>query len=53
MNSVSIVASRRAARSIVYAVSFDTIAGLVAFLMHDCCRGNPEVRAASALANSC
>jgi DNA-binding transcriptional ArsR family regulator len=47
LERAGLVASRREARSIVYAVSFDAVAGLVAFLMHDCCRGHPEVRAAS------
>jgi DNA-binding transcriptional ArsR family regulator len=53
LERAGLVASRREARSIVYAVSFDAVAGLVAFLMHDCCRGHPEVRAASAASVSC
>jgi DNA-binding transcriptional ArsR family regulator len=53
LERAGLVASRREARSIVYAVSFDAVAGLVAFLMHVCCRGHPEVRAASAASVSC
>lgn len=38
-----LVSSRREARSIIYSADFDTLRGLIAFLMKDCCSGRPEI----------
>lgn len=38
-----LIESRRESRSIIYNASFGTLAGLVEFLMRDCCSGHPEV----------
>jgi hypothetical protein len=37
-------------RSIIYRAEFDRMAGLVAFLVDDCCQGRPEVCAPLAAA---
>lgn len=47
-----LVAARRDSRSIVYSAEFDTLSGLIRFLMEDCCSGRPEI-CAPALASSC
>ncbi|MBS0408739.1 MAG: helix-turn-helix transcriptional regulator [Proteobacteria bacterium] len=38
-----LVSSRREGRSIIYAAAFDQMRSLLAFLMEDCCGGNPEI----------
>jgi DNA-binding transcriptional ArsR family regulator len=43
LERAGLVRSRRVARSIVYSADYDGLAGLVEFLMRDCCQGRPEV----------
>ncbi|MGA0601422.1 ArsR/SmtB family transcription factor [Caulobacter sp. KR2-114] len=38
-----LVASRRDGRSIIYSAAYGRMAGLLAFLMDDCCAGEPEI----------
>ena len=38
-----LVTSRRDGRSIIYAAAYDRMAGLLGFLVQDCCRGRAEV----------
>ena len=38
-----LVESRREARSIIYNAAFPALAGLIEFLMQDCCQGHPQV----------
>jgi ArsR family transcriptional regulator len=47
--------SRRESRSIIYTADLPTLAGLIAFLMRDCCQGRPEIcqPAVAALSTSC
>jgi ArsR family transcriptional regulator len=45
-----LIESRRESRSIIYSASYDTLAGLVEFLMRDCCSGHPEICAPAAAA---
>jgi DNA-binding transcriptional ArsR family regulator len=39
-----LISQRRVSRSILYSASYETLAGLVKFLMEDCCAGHPAVR---------
>lgn len=49
-----LVAASREGRTIRYAADFDAMRGLMAFLMEDCCGGNPEICAPlGAIAASC
>jgi DNA-binding transcriptional ArsR family regulator len=48
-----LVASRREARSIIYSAAYDTLGGLIRFLMEDCCSGRPEVCAPILAAPCC
>ena len=43
LERAGLVRSRRDARSIIYTADFEGLAGLVEFLMRDCCQGRPEV----------
>ena len=43
LERAGLVQSRRDARSIIYTADFDGLAGLVEFLMRDCCQGHPDV----------
>ncbi|RVT97682.1 ArsR family transcriptional regulator [Rhodovarius crocodyli] len=43
LEQAGLVQSRREGRSIRYSATFDTLSGLIAFLMRDCCQGHPEV----------
>jgi len=48
LERAGLVHSRREARSIVYSANYEGLAGLVDFLMQDCCQGRPEVCAPAA-----
>lgn len=50
-----LVESRRDGRSIIYSASYPALAGLLEFLMRDCCQGHPEVcnPAVAALSSCC
>jgi DNA-binding transcriptional ArsR family regulator len=41
--AAGLVSSRREGRSIIYAAGYERMRGLLAFLMEDCCGGNPEI----------
>jgi ArsR family transcriptional regulator len=41
--NAGLVTSRRAGRSMIYAVDYGGTRGLLAFLMEDCCRGEPKL----------
>lgn len=43
LERAGLVTARRDGRRILYAVSFARMRNLLAFLMEDCCRGNPEI----------
>lgn len=45
MVAAGLIQSRRRSRQIVYAVDFEAIGALVRFLLEDCCRNDPTVRA--------
>ena len=52
--NAGLVHARREGRSIIYAVDFDRMAGLLQFLARDCCNGRPEICAPlAATVNSC
>ncbi|THD62970.1 metalloregulator ArsR/SmtB family transcription factor [Phenylobacterium sp.] len=41
--AAGLVDSRRDGRSIIYTAGYDRMRELLAFLMEDCCGGNPEI----------
>jgi DNA-binding transcriptional ArsR family regulator len=43
LERAGLIQSRREARSIIYRANYDGLAGLVEFLMRDCCQGRPEI----------
>lgn len=43
LERAGLIQSRRESRSIIYSANFEGLAGLVKFLMRDCCSGHPEV----------
>lgn len=54
LERAGLVQSRRSARSIIYTASYEGLAGLVEFLMRDCCQGHPDVcRPAGRTAAAC
>jgi ArsR family transcriptional regulator, arsenate/arsenite/antimonite-responsive transcriptional repressor len=52
LERAGLIGARRQARSIKYAADYPALAGLLQFLMEDCCAGRPEI-CAPALANPC
>lgn len=52
LERAGLVTARRDARSIIYCASYDSLSGLIRFLMEDCCSGHPEI-CAPALASGC
>jgi ArsR family transcriptional regulator len=55
LSNAGLVRARRDGRSIIYAVNFDQMSGLLLFLTEDCCAGRPEICAplASVAASCC
>jgi ArsR family transcriptional regulator, arsenate/arsenite/antimonite-responsive transcriptional repressor len=53
LERAGLVVQRRESRSVVYSASYDVLAGLVKFLMEDCCLGHPAVRAPLGAADPC
>ena len=43
LTRAGLVRSRRDGRSIIYTAAYDRMRGLLAFLVEDCCQGNPAV----------
>lgn len=43
LSRAGLIDARRRGRTIHYAVDPDTVRGLLAFLMEDCCQGNPSI----------
>jgi DNA-binding transcriptional ArsR family regulator len=52
LEHAGMIAARREARSIIYAADYDTLSGLIRFLMKDCCGGRAEI-CAPVLADPC
>ncbi len=48
LQRAGLVTSERRSRRIVYRADFDGVGALMKFLMEDCCKGHPAVRAALA-----
>jgi DNA-binding transcriptional ArsR family regulator len=44
LDRAGIIAARREARSIFYTVNYDSLRGLIRFLMEDCCGGLAQVK---------
>jgi len=43
LEQAGLIESRRVSRSIIYSAAYPALAGLIGFLMRDCCQGHPEV----------
>jgi len=48
-----IVTRERRARSQTYRINFETLGGLISFLMRDCCQGSVELQACCGLTVGC
>lgn len=53
LERAGLVNQQRASRSILYSAAYDALAGLVRFLMEDCCAGHPEICAPAAAVAAC
>ena len=43
LSAAGLVGSRRDGRSIIYRADYEAMSELLAFLMEDCCAGNPQI----------
>ncbi|MES2033343.1 MAG: helix-turn-helix transcriptional regulator, partial [Pseudomonadota bacterium] len=43
LNQAGLVRSRRDGRQIIYTADYEAMSGLLAFLMEDCCAGEPAI----------
>jgi len=48
-----LIAAQRQSRSIIYTAHYESLGGLVRFLMEDCCSGHPEICAPAAEVVAC
>ena len=53
LEHAGLIESRRDGRSIIYSATYPALAGLVEFLMRDCCQGHPEVCQPAVTALTC
>jgi DNA-binding transcriptional ArsR family regulator len=54
LEQAGLVKSRREHRSIIYTANYESLSGLIGFLMKDCCQGRPEICIpASLVADAC
>lgn len=53
LSRAGLIASRREGRSILYAADYAAMGGLLAFLMEDCCGGDPLICAPFMGVNAC
>jgi ArsR family transcriptional regulator, arsenate/arsenite/antimonite-responsive transcriptional repressor len=53
LEQAALVSARRDSRSIIYTAMFDSLSGLLRFLMEDCCSGRPEICAPAMEAPCC
>jgi ArsR family transcriptional regulator len=43
LDNAGLIRQHRQSRSIIYTARYDVLAGLLRFLMEDCCAGRPEI----------
>ncbi|AJP71694.1 ArsR/SmtB family transcription factor [Sphingomonas hengshuiensis] len=43
LHRAGLVSQRRESRSLIYTASYDSLVGLIGFLLEDCCGGRPEL----------
>jgi len=43
LSNAGLINSRRDGRSVIYSAEYDAMSGLLAFLMEDCCSGEPAI----------
>ena len=53
LEHAGLIQSRREGRFIIYSAVYPALAGLVGFLMKDCCQGHPEICAPALAALDC
>lgn len=53
LEHAGLIHSRREGRFIIYSAVYPALAGLVGFLMKDCCQGHPEICAPAVAALEC
>ncbi|AGT11244.1 ArsR/SmtB family transcription factor [Paracoccus aminophilus] len=53
LEHAGLVRSRRQGRFIIYSAVYPALAGLIGFLMKDCCQGHPEICAPAVAAMDC
>lgn len=53
LEHAGLVSSRREGRFIIYSAAYPSLAGVVEFLMRDCCQGHPDICAPAVAALSC
>ena len=53
LEHAGLITSERRSRSIIYRADFQTLGGLISFLLNDCCGSHPDVRACCGLKGSC
>jgi ArsR family transcriptional regulator len=49
----ALIAAQRQSRSIIYTANYESLGGLIRFLMEDCCSGHPEICAPAAAVAAC
>lgn len=45
LENAGVISSQRQSRKIIYRANFEQIGGLLSFLLNDCCKNHPDIRA--------
>lgn len=53
LDHAGLIRSRRDGRFIIYSAVYPSLAGLIGFLMKDCCQGHPQICAPAVAALAC
>ena len=53
LERAGVISSERRSRHIIYRANFNSLGGLISFLLNDCCGSHPDIRACCEGKNSC
>ena len=53
LENAGVITSRRQSRSIIYRANLDCLGQAISFLLNDCCRDHPDIRACCLSGNCC
>ena len=53
LEKAGVIFSERQSRKIIYRANIENLGGVISFLLNDCCRNNPDIRACCMAGREC